>query len=208
MKEKKTHVVADLLKNIRQYDDEKSFEELFQLFYQRLLNFSIQYVDDKETAEEIVSDVFAKLWINRKKTEYIHNPEVYLFIAVKNQSLNHLKRFSNYKVAFIEETGIHQLINTHSPEKELERKELFFKINQAIDSLPKQCKIIFNLVKEEGLKYKEVAAILNISPRTVETQLVRAMKKLDKILAPYLNSQPPNSKRILPVIKSFLFLFY
>ncbi len=80
-------------------------------------------------------------------------------------------------------------------------------MNQAVDSLPRQCKIIFNLIKEEGLKYKEVAEILNLSSRTVETQLVRAMKKLDKILAPYLSSSQKHSQskvKILPVIKSIL----
>jgi RNA polymerase sigma-70 factor (ECF subfamily) len=81
-------------------------------------------------------------------------------------------------------------------------------MNQAIETLPQQCKIIFSLVKEEGLKYKEVAQILDISPRTVETQLVRAMQKLDKILSPYIHHHDTSSKvktKAVSVIKSILF---
>lgn len=210
MKEEKAHI-TELLENICRKDDQKSFEGLFRLFYERLLSFCVHYVKHRESAEEIVSDVFVKLWVKRKDLSHIQNLEIYLFIAVKNHSLNYIKRFSKYRVTDLENEGIHQLINTHDPEKELERRELIFKMNQAVDSLPRQCKIIFNLVKEEGLEYKEVAQILNLSPRTVETQLVRAMKKLDKILSPYIssNQKPPESTvKIFGVIKSFLFFLF
>ncbi len=207
MKEGKIHT-NQLLENICRSDDQKSFEELFKVFYQRLLGFCMHYIKHKESAEEIVSDVFMKLWVRRKSLPPIKNLETYLFIAVKNHSLNHLKQFSNYHIAYLEDAGIHKLINTHDPEKELERRELIFKMDQAVNSLPRQCKIIFNLIKEEGLKYKEVAEILNLSSRTVETQLVRAMKKIDVILSPYLTSSrkrhPKASNKILPVIKSIL----
>lgn len=168
------------------------------------------YVKHKESAEEIVSDVFMKLWMRRRTLPLIRNLETYLFIAVKNHSLNHLKQFSNYRVAYLEDTGIHNLVNTDNPERELERRELIFKMDQAVNSLPRQCKIIFNLIKEEGLKYKEVAEILNLSSRTVETQLVRAIKKIDTVLSPYLSSSRQkhleSGIKILPVIKSILFL--
>ena len=211
MKESKTNI-TQLLENIFQKDDQKSYGELFKLFYERLLNFCIHYIKDREAAEEIVSNVFLKLWIKRKELSHVQNLETYLFISTKNQSLNYKKQFSNYRVTYLEETGIHQLLNTHDPGKELERKELIFKMNQAIETLPQQCKIVFTLVKEEGLKYKEVAQILNISPRTVESQLVRAMQKLDKILSPYIHAhnipQKVKSKaftKIISILFSILF---
>ncbi len=186
MKEKGTHIIA-LLENICKNDNQQSFEELFKLFYPRLLNFCIQYVKHKEPAEEIVSEVFVTCWINRESLSQIQNPETYLFIAVRNRSLNYLKHFSKYRVTYLEEIGVNNLINSWDPAQEMERKELLFKMDQAIESLPLQCRIIFRLIKEDGLKYKEVAEILNLSPRTVETQLVRALKKLDKILSPHFN---------------------
>lgn len=207
MTEAKSHI-AQLLENICVDDDRKSFEELFRLMYERLLNFCINYVKDKESAEEIISDIFLNIWMKRKNLFHVQNLETYLFIAVKNRSLNHLKRFSNYRVVYLEDLGSHELINANDPEKELEKKEIFFKMDQAIDSLPQQCKIIFKLIKEEGLKYKEVAEILGLSPRTVETQLVRAVKKLDAVIMPYLNSgrkNPKNKLKVFPLIKSIVF---
>jgi RNA polymerase sigma-70 factor (ECF subfamily) len=200
--------IAQLLENICQRDDQKSFEELFKLFYEKLLNFSICYIKDKEAGEEIVSDVLLKIWVKRKELSHVENLETYVYIMVKNQSLNYAKQFSNFRFVYLEETGNHQLLNTHDPEKELEKRELIFKMNEAIATLPQQCKIIFSLVKEEGLKYKEVAQILDISPRTVETQLVRAMQKLDKILSPYMLSKKSASKskiKTITLMKSILF---
>ena len=208
LKEEKIHIAA-LLKNVYQNEDQNSFETLFKIFYQRLLNFCTYYIKHKESAEEIVSDIFVNLWVKRKDLGHIKNLEIYLFISVKNQSLNYIKQFSNYRVTCLEDNDIHTLVNTHDPEKELEMRELIFKMNEAVDTLSPQCKIVFNLIKEEGLKYKEVAKILNRAPRTVETQLVRAMKKLDGILSPYLNTSyhkyPKNKSKILPALKSIIF---
>ena len=206
VKEEKIYI-ATLLKNVFHDEDQHSFEKLFKIFYQRLLNFCMYYIKHKESAEEIVSDIFVNLWMKRKELNHIRNLETYLFISVKNHSLNHIKQFSNYRVTYLEDGGVHVLVNTSDPEKELEMRELIFKMDEAINSLPPQCKIIFNLIKEEGLKYKEVAEILSLSPRTVETQLVRAMKKLDKILTPYLSSQrhPKDTIKVVSLIKSILF---
>jgi RNA polymerase sigma-70 factor (family 1) len=207
MKESKTYI-AQLFGSICQKDNRKSFEELFTLFYKRLLNLCIHYVKDKEAAEEIISDVLFRLWVKRKELSHVQDLENYLFIMVKNQSLNYIKQFSNVRVAYFEENGNHQLLDTDDPEKELERRELIFQMNQAIETLPQQCKIIFTLVKEEGLKYKDVAQILSISPRTVETQLVRAMQKLDKILSLYIhghNTSPKRKAKAITTIKSILF---
>ncbi|RYG05341.1 MAG: sigma-70 family RNA polymerase sigma factor, partial [Chitinophagaceae bacterium] len=75
-----------------------------------------------------------------------------------------------------------RVINANDPAKELEWKEIAFELEKAIETLPHQCRTVFRLIREDGLRYKQVAEILNVSPRTVETQLFRAVKKLDKIL--------------------------
>ena len=204
--QKNKEYIARLLEKICRHNDQKAFEEIFQIFYERLLNFCIVYVKDKACAEEIISSVLLKLWMKRKETE-IRNLETYLFIAVKNMSLNHIKQYSNLRLVYLEDAGVHQMINPHDPGKELERRELIFKMNDAIETLPLQCKIIFKLIKEEGLKYKQAAEILDISPRTVETQLVRAMKKLDHILTPYIHSKQPPAKTKSKPFKSFNFFF-
>ncbi|SEW19080.1 RNA polymerase sigma-70 factor, Bacteroides expansion family 1 [Chitinophaga sp. YR573] len=168
-------------------EDEKAFAELFRHFYDRLLHFCIQYVHSREAAEEIVSDVFVKIWNRRTELEKVVNLEVYLFVAVKNHSLNYLEQYSSLRISPInEETGMAELTNSVDPEKRMEWKEILFRMDQEVSRLPDQCRRVFKLIKEEGFKYKDVAEILNISPRTVETQLFRAMKRLNEVIGPYM----------------------
>ncbi len=143
------------------------------------------YIHNKEEAEEIVTDVFVKSWMNRSNMQHIQRPDTYLFVAVKNQSLNYIKKYSSIHVVPVEDSDEVNLIDTANPHLQLEKKELHFYLDQSIDALPQQCRIIFKLIKEDGLKYKEVAEILNISPRTVQTQLARAMQKLSIALSGY-----------------------
>ncbi|GGB00826.1 RNA polymerase sigma-70 factor [Mucilaginibacter rubeus] len=174
-----------LWKLICNNDDENAFELFFHVLNNSLIKFCVLYVHQREIAEEIVSDVFVKCWLNRKNLTEIQNPETYLFVAVKNQSLNHIKKYSTIHVVQIEETNTVEFVNTYNPQKEIENKELIFRMDQAIAGLPQQCRIVFRLIKEDGMKYKEVAEILNISPRTVQTQLFRAIKKLSVVLTQY-----------------------
>ena len=189
MKDKKVNIL-NLWNRISVFDDDKAFESLFYLLNMPLIKFCMMYIHQKESAEEIVSDVFAKCWINRKSLRDIQNPDTYLFVAVKNQSLNYLKKYSHIHLVQIEDTNEIEFSKTFNPEEELEKKELIFKIEQAIEALPQQCRIIFRLIREDGIKYKEVAEILNISPRTVQTQLFRAMKKISVVLSDHLT--PPH----------------
>jgi RNA polymerase sigma-70 factor (ECF subfamily) len=161
---------------------QKAFEDLYRLFFTRLFNFALLYVHKKEVAEELVNDIMIKVWNRKDELPSIHNLETYLFVAVRNHSLNYLSQYSPYHVAVEPDSPHGQLIDLNDPGRELEWKEIYFRLNQAIDELPDQCRTVFKLIKEEGFRYKQVAEILNISPRTVETQLFRAIKKLDKVI--------------------------
>jgi RNA polymerase sigma-70 factor (ECF subfamily) len=179
--------ILSLWKLISSHDDPKAFESLFYFLNPPLIKFSMMYLHQKEVAEEIVSDVFVKCWLNRKNLTEVRNIDTYLYVAVKNQSLNHLKKYSHIHLVQVEDSSELRLLKPNTPHETLEKKELLFKMEQSIEQLPQQCRIIFRLIKEEGIKYKEVAEILNISPRTVQTQLFRAMKKLSAVLTDYLN---------------------
>ncbi|SFO22680.1 RNA polymerase sigma-70 factor, ECF subfamily [Chitinophaga sp. YR627] len=189
--------INDLWERITVDSDSKSFEVFFHELNPRLVKFCTMYVQYQQVAEEIVSDVFVKCWMDRAKMREVQKPETYLFIAVKNHALNYNKRFSSVQLVNLDDhEGGAQLVNSASPEMELEKKELLFHMDQAISSLPRQCSIIFRLIKENGMKYKEVAEILNISPRTVHTQMLRAMKKMTVAMEPYLkkaNKQTPDN---------------
>ncbi len=190
--------------------NQQAFSSLFRLLYPRLLSFAVQYVHVKETAEEITNDVFIKLWNRKEQLGEVNNISTYLFVSVKNLSLNYLKRYSHLHVAVENNEGNANLINLDDPEQQLEWKEMSFQLTQAIDHLPDQCRTVFKLIKEDGFRYKEVAEILGISPRTVETQLFRAMKKLQALISSGNNAAKRNRK-LPPAISTLiplLFLFY
>ncbi len=167
-------------------DDAKAFESLFYLLNSRLVKFGMFYVHQKEVVEELVADVFVNCWLNRNRLGHIRNPETYLFICVKNSALNYAKKMSTIHLVDIDDHSA-QLVDTYRADHGLEKKELMLKLDQAIGKLPQQCRIIFRLVKEDGLKCREVADILNLSTRTVHAQLYRAMNKLSAEMSAYQN---------------------
>lgn len=170
--------ISHLLVRIAQHNDRKAFESLFQAYYERLFHFSMNFVHSKDLAEEVVSDVFVKVWRNRVKLSSIRNIDTYLYIATKHQSINYVQKYSLQLATTTSDFDPDKLIEWFNPEKELEYRELLHDIHLAVENLPHQCKVIFKLIREDGLKYQEVAEILSISVRTVETQLFRAIKKL------------------------------
>jgi RNA polymerase sigma-70 factor (family 1) len=176
-------------------DDIKSFEQLYRFLYSRLIKFSVYYVVDKQAAEDLVTEVFVKCWENRAASTHVLNPESYFFIAVKNQSLKYLKK--NSSVTFIDLVDVEEgiSITAETPEYIMETKELHRQLDFAIADLAPQAAMVFRLIKESGMKYKEVAELLNISPRTVQTQLFRAITKLRLILKP-LKDKGSDEKRL------------
>jgi RNA polymerase sigma-70 factor (family 1) len=176
-------------------DDIKSFEQLYRFLYSRLIKFSVYYVVDKQAAEDLVTEVFVKCWENRAASTHVLNPESYFFIAVKNQSLKYLKK--NSSVTFIDLVDVEEGISVtaETPEYIMETKELHRQLDFAIADLAPQAAMVFRLIKESGMKYKEVAELLNISPRTVQTQLFRAITKLRLILKP-LKDKGSDEKRL------------
>lgn len=191
--------IKELQTQIARYGDEQAFAGLFRLLYDRLLRFCMQYVPAREAAEEIVSDVFVKIWNRREDLGNVDNLEVYLFVAVKNHSLNFLEQHASLHITSID-NGFSQLSESADPEKEMEWKELLVKLDLEVNRLPDQCRKVFKLIREEGFKYKDVAAILNISPRTVETQLFRAIRKLNKAVGPFLPGRPGTNKMLPPLL--------
>lgn len=170
--------ISDLQKRIALHNDERALEALYLLLYPSLTRFAVSFVIQAPVAEEIVEDVFIKLWENRIKLPGITNLKVYLFVAVKNRSLNYLNRKSRDIIAYIETYPVDISASDETPENALMTKEMYAQINAAVNALPPKCKLIFQLVREDKLKYKEAAAILGISPRTVDTQMTLATRRI------------------------------
>jgi RNA polymerase sigma-70 factor (family 1) len=183
--------IAILFKEVHE-GSQPAFDELFLNYYNKLVAFAQQYVKQRQRAEEITSDLFVKLWVKRRDLAHIINPEVYLYVSIKNASLNQLRNISKYNIFSFDDKE--SMPSQSSLEWGMERKELTLKLNQAIDALPQQRKIIFKLIKENGLKCREVAQILDISTRTVENQIYKTVRALADALTPYLGYNPQKSK--------------
>lgn len=159
--------------------NELMLAELYKLFHKRLQHFSRAIVRNDEIAEEVVDDVFVKLWGRREKVNEIDNLTVYLYIAVKNQSLNTLSRKAEQLVTesfdYLD-IEIEEAIG--DPAELMITEEMMHRMQKSVDDLPPRCKMIFKLIREDGLKYKEVAQILNISVNTIDVQMAIAVKRI------------------------------
>ena len=162
--------------------DVAAFHELFTVFFTPLVQFAFSLVNSKETAIEIVDDVFIRIWNKYTAIEKVENIRNYLYRAVKNTALNHLSRKIKRKInESLDEVDV-QFQEVHDPETLMINKETLLKIQNAVSALPPRCKIIFKLIREDGLKYKDVAEILNLSVKTVDAQMAIAVSQIKERL--------------------------
>ncbi|PSL46639.1 RNA polymerase sigma-70 factor (ECF subfamily) [Chitinophaga niastensis] len=166
--------------------DIASFKELMKAFSASLQYFACSIVCNQEEAEEIVADVFIKIWQQRQHLPSPENIKFYLFKAVKNTALNYLKsngRRITHHAAWEIQVNRHK---NQNPEDILISKEQVTLIQSVIQSLPPRCRQIFILIKEDGLTYEQVAVLLDLSKATVNVQMTLAMKKIWAALDPVL----------------------
>ena len=175
--------------------DQQAFRQLFDLYSRKLIVFATSIVKSSDAAREIVDEVFIRIWRNKSTITGIHNLTVYLYTATKNTSLNYLSSRARENVTEPFDFFSVQLSDQQCPEKKLITAELLKRINAAIDSLPPRCKMVFKLVREDGLTYKEVGQILNISAKTVDAQMVIAIRQITERVRPDLDFFPNRNSR-------------
>ena len=166
------------------------FIRLFEENYKSLVLYAKRFVMDTEIARDLVQDVFIYLWDKREQLSIDRSIDSYLYRAVHNACINHLKRESakeNYLKQFLLKLNENTLATSGSEDAHelVIHNDLLARIEAIIESLPEQCKNIFRLSRFRGLKNKEIAKIYAISPRTVETQIYRALKILREKLSPH-----------------------
>jgi RNA polymerase sigma-70 factor (ECF subfamily) len=165
-------------------DDEKAFEALFRLYYPHLCLYATQVLKNPSAAEEIVQELFVRLWEKRKETQIDTSVKNYLFRAVKNHCLNYIK---HNKIKNEYSQKVLAVSNPEDTSENIEAQdELFQKIEESIAALPEKRQEIFRLSRQEGLKYREIAEKMNISIKTVETQMGLAIKTLREKLRDFL----------------------
>jgi RNA polymerase sigma-70 factor (family 1) len=170
--------IADLQRRIAVYEDESAYKELFFLLFNSLVRFATGFVQSKETAEEIVSDIFITVWNERSKLEEIKDLRLYLFVAVKNNSLRKLKQEQKRTIVSLDELSVEMDSAYPNPEDQTLSAESVKRIESAINHLPNRARLIFKLAKEDKLKYKDIAELLQISVKTIDHQLAISLKKI------------------------------
>lgn len=184
----------DLVK-IAEHDDEVAFKSLFDWYHGKLYQLARYYTRSNEVAEEVVSDVFIKVWKNRHKLSQLENLESYLFIATKNQSLSFLR--SNEKALMfqsINHSDLNIKINMPDSESNLINQELLAQLEESVRRLPEKSALVYHMVKDDNMSYKEVAEALNVSVKTVEKHMGIALKRIRLDITKYLECEDINLK--------------
>ena len=165
--------------------DEKVFEQVFKTHFKALHSYAYTILKDDAIAEEMVQNVFFKLWEKKEQLDIQTSLKAYLYKAVYHESLNYLK---HQKVK-----SVHQAYAMHSTdhtsnlaEKKLLQGEFENKLQMAMNDLPEQCRTIFQLSRFDELKYREIADTLGLSIKTVENQMGKALKILRSKLVEFL----------------------
>lgn len=158
---------------------EEAFRKLYLLLAAKLLRFARAIVKEEADAEDVVAEVFKKLWEKRHTIDHVQNLRLYLYVATRNHAINRYKQLQNREHTSLE--GADMMLTDHLADI-VEAHDLQHRIMLALDSLPPRCKAVFIMVRYHGLRQKEVAEIMHIAPKTVENQLAIALRKLGEAL--------------------------
>lgn len=162
-----------------------TFEMLFRTYYKPLCQYAYTYLRDKEGAEEIVQSTFMNVWEKRDSLAIRTSVKPYLYAMVRNACLNALKhekikqRYAGEEYVLAERS--HDSVTGFVSSRELERR-----IHEAMEGLPEQCRMVFKLSRFEELKYSEIAEQLDISIKTVENHMGKALRIMRERLRDYL----------------------
>lgn len=178
-------------------DSEAAFTTLFHLYKNRLYGYILRLTDSPEMAEDVVQDVFMKLWKNRAGLVEIDHFRGYLFRMAQHHAINAFKRMAAETLLLADKSLQPATMMTHA-EEALELKDVQQLLHKVVAKLPPQQKLVYTLSREQGLKHEEIAASLSISLSTVNKHMVQALRAIREQLNSYAGS--PGSYYILFII--------
>lgn len=174
-------ILLEKLKN----DDQSAFSIIFTRYYQDLVRFSYGYTRDTDASEEIIQEVFMKLWENRKSFEIHSSLKSFLLKTVQNRSIDSLRHVNithKYASIILE----HPILAENDTENYILHSELEANFKHAMDNIPVEYAEAFRMSRMETLNYQEIAQKLGVSVRTVEVRISKALKLLRDELKDYL----------------------
>jgi RNA polymerase sigma-70 factor (family 1) len=165
-----------LLKQIAN-GDQVAFEQFYNIHWNRIYSLALTYLKSSVQAQDVVQEVFLKIWVKRQNLSHVENPASYVYIMGRNEIINALKKKISLDWLTEEQA---ELIpdNFMLPHEEIDLKQLQQNIGRAIDNLPDRQKLIFKLSREQGLNHEQIAARLGIEKSTVKNHIVRALNTL------------------------------
>ncbi|MDR0538828.1 MAG: sigma-70 family RNA polymerase sigma factor [Tannerellaceae bacterium] len=181
MKNERTYIYK-LLRALASDNSEQALKSLFLAYSDSVLRYARLYVKSFETAEELVADVFLSVWEQRATAAGILDFDAYLFTIAKFKIMNHLREKRPEEIDLDDVSMNLFACTVTTPEDEFISNELMEAANRAVEKLPPKAKLAFKLVREDGLKYKEAAACMGISIKTLEGHLTAAMKAIAQTL--------------------------
>jgi RNA polymerase sigma-70 factor (family 1) len=161
--------------------DERAFEIIYRHFSRKLFPFVLKLVKLPELAEELIQDIFVNLWINRQAFSAVSNPSSYLFSIANRQSLKYLKKVAN-DARILNSIAEYSETSTNETEERIIFRESLDAVNMAVQQLPTQRRLIWELSRNEGLSHDQIAEKLQISKNTVKNQMVHATKYIRNFL--------------------------
>ena len=174
--------IRRLLSHIAVNNDQAAYKELFVLLHGRLKQFAYSILKSQEEADELVSDIFIRIWQKRDQLGIIETPLFYFYTTAKNLSINRLKKQKRQVILSAEDWLVQMNTIYFDPEQLMITEEMVRQIRKAVNDLPPRCRLIFKLIKEDGLKYKETAELLQLSVKTVEAQMAIALRRIAKCM--------------------------
>jgi RNA polymerase sigma-70 factor (ECF subfamily) len=165
--------------------DRDVFGQVFNTYYERLCNYANTFLNNMDEAEEMVQGTFLTLWEKRDVIEIHTSVKSYLYQAVHNQSLNRIKH-EKVRQTHAGRVLVTHAVSTGPGDEKLIADELEMKINEAVQSLPDQCRRVFQLSRFENLTYNEIAEQLEISVKTIENHMGKALRTMRQQLKEYL----------------------
>lgn len=202
------HYYLELCRRIAFKEDKAAFDLLFESYYPKLIKVAAYFLGSYTYADDVVSEVFVKFLNQGEKIAGIKDPENYFFVATKNHALTYLKQ--QHEKWTNPETKLKLTVSNINPENTLIEKEIQEIIEKTIDQFPTKRKIIFEMIKEENMSYKEVAQNLDLTVKAVEKQMNLAMKELRLKLNSYYEdfSKPNKSQKTFLSSLSILFSLF
>lgn len=189
MKNTKKDIIKILIKRIKE-KDQCAFEEFYNKTYMSIYRFVAYFISNSADCEDVVAEIYYNILYNSERILVAKNTKAYIYGIARYEVYKQLRIKQKNRFISIEDIQIDIASRVQNANEKLEEKETLLLLSKAINSLPDQCKLVYVLVREEKMKYKEVAELLTLTEGTVKQHMHQAIKRITK----YIKEQLPTFK--------------